>query len=374
MRNALRTSSLPFFAAPLVIAAAAGLCIVACSSSSPRAGFDDDTADGGGDGAPSGPGFEQTKDAGPAPSCATAEATAVKPPVDFIFSVAQCGSMGFAVAGVQQNINNLSTLLQKSGLDYRVVLMAAKSGSNQLCVPPPLAAPGCASNGNVFRLVDQHIESTDTMALLISTFKTSGGPTAWRDFLRPDALKVFVMVSDEDSTDMPAATFDQQLLSLGGTLFGDQNKRNYIAYPIIGAGPYPSEAKCSGASQQGAQYVQLAKMTGGKWFPVCSADFNAVLADIGKTVNASVACELAIPAVDGQELDPERVNVKVKSADGKTTDVLKDDSAGCDAGANGWQYSEDGTKILLCGQACDDVKENPDSKVTVEFGCQTKVK
>lgn len=374
MRNALRTSSLPFFAAPLVIAGAAGLCIVACSSSSPRAGFDDTADAGGGDGAPSGPGFEQTKDAGPPPSCATAEATAVKPPVDFIFSVAQCGSMGFAVSGVQQNINNLSSLLQKSGLDYRVVLMAAKTGSNALCVPPPLAAAGCASNGNVFRLVDQHIESTDTLALLISTFKTSGGPTAWRDFLRPDALKVFVMVSDEDSSDMPATVFDQQLLQLGGTLFGDQTKRNYIAYPIIGSNAYPAETQCAGASQQGIQYRELAKMTGGKWFPVCSADFNAVLGEIGKTVNASVACELGIPTVDGQELDPDHVNVKVKSPDGKTTDVLKDDSAGCDSGANGWQYSQDGTKIVLCGQACDDVKASPDSKVTVEFGCQTKVK
>jgi hypothetical protein len=53
---------------------------------------------------------------------------------------------------------------------------------------------------------------------------------------------------------------------------------------------------------------------------------------------------------------------------------VQDKSAGCQDGANGWQYSADGTKVLLCGSACDEVRSDPNAKVDIEFGCETKVK
>ena len=374
MRTALRTATFPMLAAP-IITLTTGLFVFACGSSASRETFDPNAGADSGTGGETGPSFSNVpKEAGPAPGCATAEAQAIKPPVDFIFTVAQCGSMSFAVAGMQANLNGLATLLSKSGLDYRVVLIASKSGSNALCVPAPLAAPGCDSNGNVFRLVNQHIESTDTTALVISTLHATSGDTQWADFLRPDALKVFVMTSDENADDLKAVPFDSALLAIPGNPFGTDAKRNYVVYPIIGANAFPQTTICPGASQTGSEYQSLANMTGGKWYPVCNANFANVLSDIGLTVNASVACELAIPTVPGQTLDPDLVNVKVKAADGTTTVVVKDASKDCTAGANGWQYSADGTKLLLCGSACDDVKMSPDSKVAVEFGCQSKVK
>src|SRR5579862_1448978 len=132
------------------LAVSGGLFVLACGASSKHSGFgpnpgDEPGADAGDQGPL--PGFGDgggPTDAGN--SCATAEAVATKPPVDFIFTVAQCGSMTFAVAGVQANLNGLASLLTASGLDYRVVLMAAKTGSNALCVPSPLASAGCESN------------------------------------------------------------------------------------------------------------------------------------------------------------------------------------------------------------------------------------
>ena len=359
----------PIVAVPL-LTVATGL-FVACGAPAARETFDmpDASAD-----APSPVFGNDAGDTGVAPSCATAEAQTVKPPVDFIFSVAQCGSMSFAVAGVQANLNGLATLLQKSGLDYRVVLMAATSDSNALCVPAPLAGPGCDSNGSVFRLVNQHIESSDTTKLLIETYTAPTAGKKWNDFLRPEALKVFVMVSDENADDLKAAQFDADLISLPGSPFGTDAKRNYVVYPIIGANAFPATSLCTGASQTGSEYQTLAKLTGGKWYPVCNANFATVLSDIGLTVNAQVACQLEIPTVEGQTLDPDHVNVKVKNPDGTSKVVLKDSSSDCTAGANGWQYSDDGKSILLCGAACDDVKKNPDAKVAVEFGCETKVK
>jgi hypothetical protein len=379
MRTALRTATFPILAVP-ILTLTTGLFVFACGSSAARDGFDANAAKGGTDagaGTEAGQSFgNQPTEAGPAPGCATAEAQAIKPPVDFIFTVAQCGSMSFAVAGMQANLNGLATLLSKSGLDYRVVLIASTDPllGNSLCTPAPLAGPACSSNGNVFRLVNQHIESTDTTALVISTLKATSGDLQWADFLRPAALKVFVMTSDENADDLPAVPFDAALLAVPGNPFGTTAKRNYVVYPIIGANAYPLTTKCTGATQTGSEYQALANMTGGKWYPVCNADYATVLNDIGLTVNAQVACQLEIPTVPGQVLDPANVNVNVKAADGTTTSVLKDASKTCDAGANGWQYSADGKSILLCGTACDDVKAHPDSKVSVEFGCQSKVK
>jgi hypothetical protein len=222
--------------------------------------------------------------------------------------------------------------------------------------------------------VNQHIESSDTTKLVMSTLAATSGDTQWSDFLRPKALKVFVMTSDENADDLPAAPFDAQLLAVPGSPFGTVAKRNYVVYPIIGANAFPATTLCSGASQTGSQYQALANMTGGKWYPVCNANFANVLNDIGLTVNAAVACQLDIPTVPGQTLDPANVNVKVKAPDGTSTDILKDTSKDCNAGANGWQYSADGKSIILCGTACTDVKASPDSKVAVEFGCQSKVK
>jgi hypothetical protein len=65
---------------------------------------------------------------------------------------------------------------------------------------------------------------------------------------------------------------------------------------------------------------------------------------------------------------------QVTSPDGSTSVIVQDKSAGCQDGANGWQYSADGTKVLLCGSACDEVRSDPNAKVDIEFGCETKVK
>ena len=116
-----------------------------------------------------------------------------------------------------------------------------------------------------------------------------------------------------------------------------------------------------------------AKLRAYVWGEETLPEARPMLTEIGTTVNASVACELTIPTVEGQDLDPDHVNVKIKKPDGTTVDVLQDNKD-CNNGADGWQYSADGKKVILCGQACEGVKQNPDDKVTVEFGCQTKVK
>jgi hypothetical protein len=49
--------------------------------------------------------------------------------------------------------------------------------------------------------------------------------------------------------------------------------------------------------------------------------------------------------------------------------ILKDDRSPCDNGADGWQYTDNATKITLCGKACDKVRSNRGARVDVVLGC-----
>lgn len=82
------------------------------------------------------------------------------------------------------------------------------------------------------------------------------------------------------------------------------------------------------------------------------------------------SCEYPIPKPPvGQTLDPDRVNVLYTPNGGATETVARDPSTTrCD---EGWQYTEDGRNIVLCGDACAAVRAHPSSTVEVLFGCQT---
>jgi hypothetical protein len=319
-------------------------------------------------------------------SCASTSAAAIKPPVDVIIVIDQSGSMTGEIANVKANINKFSDYLKKTGLNYRVVMIASPgSGSLDVCVPPPLGGSTCgAPNGTLFKQVPQHVESYDALKLTVNTYDASPGP--WSDMLRMTAVKVFVPITDDNSNysgtstyyGISATAFDDQIILKGKGQFGTKTKRNYVVYPIIGAAAYPDEVnKCgTGMVNNGPEYITLAKLTKGKWFPLCESDFGPLFVDMAKSIATRVACELTIPpAPTGEKLDPNRVNVTyTPGGGGSPTTVPRDDSAECLAGANGWQFNADKTKILLCGDACKKVQADLGAKVDVQFGCATVTK
>lgn len=375
----------------------ASLWLVACGANSqPAVDLDPGDDDSGIDpdapiGDSSGPTFDVSQDTNiddgalnPDSACATTKAEAIKPPVDIIMVVDQSGSMSNEIANVKANINKLSDFLGKTGLDYRVVMIGTKGTSTyQLCVPPPLGlgSPTCDSNPPLLRVVNRNVQSWDALKIVLETYDTAPGTaTAWADFLRKDAFKVFIPVTDDNSQgsgNPTATTFDTQLLAKPGEQFGTAAKRNYSVYPICGAPAFPAESpKCSTAVNTGATYVELAKLTKGQWFPVCSTDYGPIFEEMGKSIATRVACEFTVPPPpEGETLDPDKVNVSyTPGTGGSTQEILKDDSKPCESGANGWQYNTEKTKILLCGDACKQVQDDLGAKVDVIFGCQTIVK
>jgi hypothetical protein len=82
------------------------------------------------------------------------------------------------------------------------------------------------------------------------------------------------------------------------------------------------------------------------------------------------SCEYPIPPPPaGQVLDPDLVNVLYTPKGGRTATLGRDPSASdC---LEGWQYSADGQNIVLCGDACQAVRADPQSTIEVLFGCET---
>ena len=84
------------------------------------------------------------------------------------------------------------------------------------------------------------------------------------------------------------------------------------------------------------------------------------------------SCEYSIPRPPaGQTLDPSLVNV-LYTPDGGVTETIGRDPSANDCN-EGWQYSADGKKIVLCGTACDRVSGSPAGQVEVLFGCDTVI-
>ena len=99
-------------------------------------------------------------------------------------------------------------------------------------------------------------------------------------------------------------------------------------------------------------------------------DIKGALAAIRRS---EVSCDFSIPpAPAGQELDPYAVNVVLQQADG--TEKVLGYSKGC-ATAEGWRYDDAAApkRILLCSSACNDARSSTVGKVSIAFGCKTRV-
>ena len=86
-----------------------------------------------------------------------------------------------------------------------------------------------------------------------------------------------------------------------------------------------------------------------------------------------VSCDFSIPpAPAGQELDPYAVNVVLQQADG--SENVLGYSKGCETNG-GWKYDDvaNPKRILLCQSACTDARTSTLGKVSIAFGCKTRV-
>lgn len=299
-------------------------------------------------------------------------------PADIIWVIDSSESMDDEITQVQANINEFASLIESSGVDVRVVMIASKYDDRVevelpipiplpipvyqeylgVCVPPPLsAAPGCPDTDNRPTFLHPHVNvySTDALTRLFESYDD------FSDVLRPWAKTHLVVVTD-DSSEVSAASFQTQAAGLPGPGFTDLAFHSIVDEngTLCGDGP-------------GDDYIALSNATGGVVQSVCLADwqpiFDALFAEV--LAGAQIPCAFAIPdPPDDAEIVPDEVNVYLTPDGGEESLVLYVENEASCTPDGGWYYDdpEDPRVVYLCPSVCGEGREGA---VDIAFGCRT---
>jgi hypothetical protein len=367
----------------LIAAAAVGMGLVACGGGEGDPPITEENLNqgdsgpkppdlGGGDGGSSG--------SDGSTSCAAEVAQTEKAKVDIVFVIDDSGSMTEEMNQVKTNVNTFASKIGGSGLDYQVLFIVKRATSptqtgNVICVPAPLGGANCADNPPLFHHINQDVQSTNSLSLILSTYDSTTAALNWKQYLRLDAYKVFIEVTDDQSA-MTSAAFDTALLAKAPTgMFGTAAARKYIFHTIAGwqeGTAALSATKCASAVNNGSRYQELSQLTGGLIDSVCKTDYSGVLTKLASGIVEKLGCELKVPSA--ATADPTTLVVQLTPNGGtgrKLTQVT--DASKCATIADAWYYDDNAapTKILLCPTTCTAAAQ--DSKIEALVGCKAPV-
>jgi len=335
-----------------------------------------------------------------------------KRPVDAVFVVDNSGSMGDEIAAVIASIDrDFAAIVDESGVDLRVVLISQYGvGGTAVCIEPPLAAASCAgglagTNGPRFFHYDQEIGSNDGLCQLLETLDHGDAegraPNGYRDWLRPEAQKAFVMFSDDQTLCAynegdseiafrgadpvaDALLFHETLLAKAPAQFGKAPDTRYQFYSIVGLSqrggvsdarlPHePLDAtSCDTAMASGLSYQALSVMTDALRYPICEGrSFDAVFRALAGSVveSSSADCAFDLPSAPGnQVLDTATINLALQSSGGGAAVRFGQVRSARDCAGKSAFFVE-GQRIELCPNACAVVKRDQAPQIDVLYGC-----
>jgi hypothetical protein len=102
-----------------------------------------------------------------------------------------------------------------------------------------------------------------------------------------------------------------------------------------------------------------------------AADLSSALAEIR---GSAIGCEFPVPQRDG--MPTTNVNVQFRAGGTEAPACFGQVTGECSATADGWQFArdasgnEDLSKVVLCGAACERVRNDPAIQVDVVLGCR----
>jgi hypothetical protein len=343
---------------------------------------------------------------GGAPSCATSAQEAVLIPANLLFLIDRSGSMncnppeGDATLNAECALNPVQQDLSKPS-KWEVTRDALRGALDSLSGKPNVSVgisvfpkPDDVENCLVADAPDVAIERLDTAhRTAIDTFLdgvTPRGDTpiagtsilGYRylsERIRAGELTgntFVVLFTDGAETcdaqyldqlvdhDVPLATrFNIKTFVIGAP--GSEDGRSLLSQMAYG-GLTPRTSSC--------EHGDASASVGDCHFDMTtSTDFASELASALGSIagDASLSCQLDIPRnPSGGGVDLNQVNVTFTTGEGDVLHVLRDDNS-CEAGADGWQYSTDGTKIVLCGPICDRAR-NDGGEIEIVLGCPTQ--
>ncbi|MEE8410557.1 MAG: hypothetical protein V3T05_13220, partial [Myxococcota bacterium] len=333
------------------------------------------------------------------------QASRVSRPMDVIFAIDSSGSMTGEISQVENNINiEFATIIGASQIDYRIIMVAAHShgNKNKIRICAPVSGDDCTGskpdapiNTATYFHYDWLVDSHDAFNVLLNRYDQADdhglAPNGWGAWLRPDAFKTFIIISDDKPTESggnvnTAPEFDAAILAKSPQQFGSASSRNYIWHSIVGlvekTTPPPSDPwlptdpvqtqRCSpGSVDEAVDYQELSILTGGLRFPQCDNEsfavvFNAI-AD-GVVTGAGLPCTYAIPPpAGGETIDTSRVVLRYTPSGGSSYLLDNVRSAGSCA-ANGY-YIDSGMTIHLCPSTCAVLEADDLGTLTVHAAC-----
>ncbi len=348
-------------------------------------------------------------------TAASVGATLTRLPVDIIWEVDNSVSMSPAIDQVIAGLNSFAALVGTRGLDYRVVMLSLRNATRRVtvagsaryavCIPRPLAGDDACGNGERFFHSSVDVRSTQPLEQLLGTLGQTRGYTAaeqrggeaWRSFLRPDATKTVVVVTDDQSRLSPddfdnfrgGTNPNNSGLSLPPGLLDASWGGLFTGYTFSAIYGWGSEtdagARCtySDGSQPpsaGAAYTTLVARSRGVRARICDGAaawgpfFNSVATAVERA--SRISCDLAIPTPPaGQILDPRRINVAIVGASTSIPLGNIRGAAACGA-TGGWYYDDEAAprRVILCPASCERAQaevRSGSAEVQVQFGCQT---
>jgi hypothetical protein len=358
----------------------------------------------------------------------------LRSPVDIIFVVDNSSSMAGEIEQIQERINeDFARIIEDSGVDYRVIMIARYGDVNTaigesdhpICIRAPLGAGNCFDPNNEpleqnpprFFHYSADVRSREPWCDILDGWDSpdeltlndtmdraweSSTPIGWREFLREEAFKEFVVISDDNSDcerdgrsfhdqrsgsggRTAAVAFDTALLELSPRQFGSNVARRYKFHSIVGlrenensteawpaSAPLQTDTCNPGSEGPGTGFQALSILTGGLRYPTCNNDnFNAIFNELAEgVVTGSLACEWAIPT--SKDFDAAQVNMNWTSA-GVTQVIGHVDTAKDCEEADGWYYddNDDPATVIACPATCDLLQTDPNGRVDLLFGCDT---
>lgn len=369
-----------------------------------------------------------------APICSGGTSVAVneKRPVDIIFMIDNSGSMKGEIEQVQDRINaDFASIIGSSAIDYRVIMMSrygdidTSVGDSKypICIGSPLGADDCSaadstelvSNPPHYFHFSTDVGSWDALCRVLEGYDapdelardgrawTPLAPRGYSQWLRQNALKVFVVITDDDidcfhrgvllrdnsnveDGQVAASLFDDALLALSPEQFGTIEDRKYVFHSIVAMSEYSDPLKawpasdpiqtgtCSpGSEGPGTGYQALSRMTGGLRYPTCrNDDFDAIFRELATSVvdRSAASCFFTLENEGNFDISTAKV-VYADGRGGTTTLTRRADVADCGDSSTSWYLPDPDApgEVQLCPATCEVVEADDDARIGVEVGC-----
>jgi len=304
------------------------------------------------------------------------EAMVGNQPADILVVVDNSGSMSAEAGFVQSNLNIFSSQIFLANIDAHVALISADNSDDAgICLASPLGSGACPDDTNLpgYLRINDGVGSNNALQKILDHYDE------WSAIFRATASKHVIVVTDDDS-DLGANAFDAAFRAL------DPSLEDYVFHAI--ASPEDPIIACVAmttccpaflpfSADISQEYIDLANLRGGIFGNLCEQNFGPIFDQVSTAVvsGASLACEYDIPpSPDGEDFDPDEVNVEFDDGAGGTLNIGRVDSvAECAGVTDGWYYDDPDmpTRILVCPQTCTKIQGFNMASISIKFGCAT---